>query len=78
MVKKTIDLTKRENRTKNIAQPKPTTKDKNQTQNTKPQHPEKRELKPQFKANFIKEVETTRKEGKFTEVNDFAKKFNRE
>ena len=36
------------------------------------------ELEPQFRPEFIKEIDEARKKGKFVEIKDFAKEFGTE
>ena len=36
------------------------------------------ELEPQFRLEFIKEIDEARKKGKFVEIKDFAKEFGTE
>jgi hypothetical protein len=76
MVKSVVDLTERESRIINIVKAKYGLKDKSQALSIILKRYEECELEPQFKPEFIKEVEDIRRKGKFVEVKDFAKEFN--
>jgi hypothetical protein len=78
MVKNVVDLTERENRIINIVKAKYGLKDKSQALSIILKRYEECELEPQFRPEFVKEVEEARKKGKFIEVKDFEKEFRTE
>jgi hypothetical protein len=76
LVKSIIDLTERESRVINIVKAKYGLKDKSQALSIILKRYEECELEPQLRPEFIKEIEETRKQGKFVKVKDFAEEFN--
>jgi hypothetical protein len=78
MVKSIINMTERESRIINIVKAKYGLKDKSQALSLILKHYEECELEPQFRPEFIKEIDETRKKGKFVEIKDFAKEFGTE
>ena len=76
MVKSIIDLTERESRIINIVKAKYGLKDKSQALSIILKRYEECELEPQLRPEFIKEIEETRKNGKFVKVKDFAEEFD--
>jgi hypothetical protein len=78
MVKSIINMTERESRIINIVKAKYGLKDKSQALSLILKHYEECELEPQFRPEFIKEIDEARKKGKFVEIKDFAKEFGTE
>jgi hypothetical protein len=78
MVKSVITLTEKESRIINIVKAKYGLKDKSQALSVILNRYEECELEPQLRPEFIKEIEETRKKGKFIEVKDFKKEFDTE
>jgi hypothetical protein len=78
MVKSVVTLTEKESRIINIVKAKYGLKDKSQALSIILNRYEECELEPQFRPEFIKEIEEARKKGKFIEVRDFAKEFDAE
>jgi hypothetical protein len=76
MVKSLIDLDERESRIINIVKAKYGLKDKSQALGLILKRYEECELEPQFRPEFIKEIEDARKHGKFVKVKDFAEEFD--
>ena len=68
MVKSLIDLNERESRVINIVKAKYGLKDKSQALSVIIKRYEECELEPELKPEFVKEVEETRKRGKFIKV----------
>ena len=75
MVKSLIDLDERESRVINIVKAKFGLKDKSQALSIIIKRYEECELEPELRPEFIKEIEETRKKGKFVKVKDFAEEF---
>jgi hypothetical protein len=75
MVKSLIDLNERESRVINIVKAKYGLKDKSQALSIIIKRYEECELEPQLRPEFVKEIEETRKHGKFVKVKDFAEEF---
>ena len=75
MVKNIIDLDERENRVINIVKAKYGLKDKNQALSLIIKSYEEYELEPQFRPEFIREIEEKVKNGKFVKVKDFAQEY---
>jgi hypothetical protein len=75
MVKSVINLTERESRIINIVKAKYGLKDKSQALSVILNRFEETDLEPQLRPEFIREIEETRKKGKFVEVKDFPKEF---
>ena len=75
MVKSIIDLSERENRIINIVKAKYGLKDKSQALSIIVKRYEECELEPQLRPEFVKEIEETRKNGKFFKVKDFAEEY---
>jgi len=75
MVKSIVELTERESRIINIVKAKYGLKDKSQALSIILKRYEEYELEPQFRPEFIEEIEDAKKKGKFVEVKDFAKEF---
>jgi hypothetical protein len=73
MVKNVIPLNERESRIINSVKSKYGLKDKSQALNIILKRYEEYALEPQFKPEFVKEVEETEKRGKFVKVKDFVK-----
>ncbi len=78
MVKSIIDLDERENRIVNIVKAKYGLKDKSQALSIILKRYEECELEPQFRPEFVKEIQETRKHGKFVKVKNFAEEFKTE
>jgi hypothetical protein len=78
MVRSVITLTEKESRIINIVKAKYGLKDKSQALSVILNRYEECELEPQLRPEFIKEIEETRKKGKFIEVKDFKKEFDTE
>jgi hypothetical protein len=76
MVKSLIDLNERESRVINIVKAKYGLKDKSQALSIIIKRYEECELEPELKPEFVKEIEETRKHGKFIKVKDFAEEFD--
>ena len=76
MVKSLIDLNERENRVINIVKAKYGLKDKSQALSIIIKRYEECELEPELRPEFVKEIEETRKHGKFIKVKDFAEEFD--
>ncbi len=75
MVKSLIDLNERESRVINIVKAKYGLKDKSQALSIIIKRYEECELEPELRPEFVKEIEDTRKHGKFIKVKDFAQEF---
>ncbi|MCJ7560584.1 DUF2683 family protein [Candidatus Bathyarchaeota archaeon] len=71
-------MTERESRIINIVKAKYGLKDKSQALSLILKHYEECELEPQFRPEFIKEIDEARKKGKFVEIKNFAKEFGTE
>ena len=76
MVKSIIDLNERESRVINIVKAKYGLKDKSQALSIIIKRFEECELEPQFRPEFVAEIEEARKKGKFVKVKDFAQEFD--
>jgi len=76
MVKSLIDLNERESRIINIVKAKYGLKDKSQALSIIIKRYEECELEPELRPEFVKEIEETRKHGKFIKVKDFAEEFD--
>jgi len=76
MVKSLIDLNDRESRVINIVKAKYGLKDKSQALSIIIKRYEECELEPELRPEFVKEIEETRKHGKFIKVKDFAEEFD--
>ena len=76
VVKSVIDFSERENRIINIVKAKYGLKDKSQALSIILKRYEECELEPQFRPEFIKEIEEARRKGKYVKVKDFAKEFD--
>ncbi|MGD0406655.1 MAG: DUF2683 family protein [Candidatus Bathyarchaeia archaeon] len=76
MVKSLIDLNERESRVINIVKAKYGLKDKSQALSIIIKRYEECELEPELRPEFVKEIEETRKHGKFIKVKDFAEEFD--
>ncbi len=75
MVKSVINLGERESRVINIVKAKYGLKDKSQALSVIIKRYEECELEPQFRPEFVKEIEETLKKGKFVKVKDFAQEY---
>ncbi len=75
MVKSVINLGERESRVINIVKAKYGLKDKSQALSVIIKRYEECELEPQFRPEFVKEIEETLKKGKFVKVKDFAQQY---
>jgi hypothetical protein len=75
MVKNVIDLGERESRIINIVKAKFGLKDKSQALSLIIKRYEECELEPQFRPEFVEEVQRVAKSGKFVEVKDFAQEY---
>ena len=75
MVKNVVNLSERENRVINIVKAKYGLKDKSQALSVIINRYEECELEPELKPEFVKEIEETRKHGKFIKVKDFAQEY---
>lgn len=75
MVKSVIDLNERESRVINIVKAKYGLKDKSQALSVIIKNYEECQLEPQFRPEFVKEVEDTVKNGKFVKVKEFAEEY---
>jgi hypothetical protein len=75
LVKNVINLDERESRVINIVKAKYGLKDKSQALSVIIKRYEECELEPQFRPEFVKEVEETIKKGKFVKVKDFAEEY---
>lgn len=78
MVKSLIDLDEHESRVINIVKAKFGLKDKSQALSLIIKRYEECELEPELRPEFVKEIEETRKKGKFVKVKDFAEEFGLE
>jgi len=78
LVKSIIDLGERESRIVNIVKAKYGLKDKSQALSLILKRYEECELEPQLRPEFVKEIEKTRKHGKFVKVKNFAEEFKTE
>jgi hypothetical protein len=76
MVKSLIDLNERESRVINIVKAKYGLKDKSQALSIIIKRYEECELEPELRPEFVKEIDETRKHGKFIKVKDFAEEFD--
>ena len=76
MVKSLIDLKEHESRVINIVKAKYGLKDKSEALSIIIKRYEECELEPELRPEFIKEIEETRKHGKFIKVKDFAEEFD--
>jgi hypothetical protein len=77
MVKSLIDLDERESRIINIVKAKYGLKDKSQALSLILKRYAECELEPQFRPEFVKEIEDARRQGKFVKVKkDFAEEFD--
>ena len=76
MVKNVIDLGEKENRVINIVKAKYGLKDKSQALSVIINRYEECELEPELRPEFVKEIEETRKHGKFIKVKDFAQEYS--
>jgi hypothetical protein len=76
--KSVIDLSERENRIVNIVKAKYGLKDKSQALSIILKSYEECELEPELRPEFVKEIEDTRRHGKFVKVKDFAAGFKTE
>jgi hypothetical protein len=76
MVKSLINLSEHESRIVNIVKAKYGLKDKNQALSLILKRYEECELEPSLRPEFVAEIETARKHGKFVKVKDFAEEFN--
>jgi hypothetical protein len=75
MVKSLVDLGERESRIINIVKAKYGLKDKSQALSVIIKRYEECELEPQFRPEFIKEIEDSLKKGKFVKVKNFAEEY---
>ncbi len=75
MVKSLVELKERESRVINIVKAKYGLKDKSQALSIIIKSYEECELEPELRPEFVKEIEETRKHGKFIKVKDFAEEF---
>lgn len=75
MVKSVINLSERESRIVNIVKAKYGLKDKSQAISIILKRYEECELEPEFRPEFVKEMEEARSHGKFLKVKDFSKEF---
>jgi hypothetical protein len=75
MVKNVIELGERENRVINIVKAKYGLRDKSQALSVIINRFEECELEPELRPEFVKEIEETRKHGKFKNVKDFAQEY---
>ena len=78
MVKSIINMTERESRIINMVKAKYGLKDKSQALSLILKRYEECELEPQFRPEFIEEIDEARKKGKFVEIKDFVKEFGTE
>ena len=76
MVKNVVDLGEKENRVINIVKAKYGLKDKSQALSVIINRYEECELEPELRPEFVKEIEETRKHGKFLKIKDFAQEYN--
>lgn len=76
MVKSLIDLNEHESRVVNIVKAKYGLKDKSQALSVIIKSYEEQQLEPELRPEFIKEIEETRKRGKFVKVKNFAEEFD--
>jgi hypothetical protein len=75
MVKNVIDLGEKENRVINIVKAKYGLKDKSQALSVIINRYEECELEPELRPEFVKEIEETRKHGKFLKIKDFPQEY---
>jgi hypothetical protein len=75
MVKSIVNLNEEENRVINIVKAKYGLKDKSQALSIIVKRFEEHELELELRPEFVKEIEDTRKKGKFIKVKNFAKEF---
>jgi hypothetical protein len=75
MVKSLVDLGERESRVINIVKAKFGLKDKSQALSIIIKSYEECELEPEFRPEFVEEVQETLKKGKFKKVEDFEKEY---
>jgi hypothetical protein len=75
MVKNVINLGEKENRVINIVKAKYGLKDKSQALSVIINRYEECELEPELRPEFVKEIEETRKNGKFLKIKDFAQEY---
>lgn len=75
MVKSLVELNEHESRVINIVKAKYGLKDKSQALSIIIKSYEECELEPELRPEFVKEIEETRKHGKFIKVKDFAEEF---
>ena len=75
MVKSLINLNERESRIINVVKAKYGLKDKSQALSIILKRYEETELEPHLRPEFVKEIEDSRKNGKFVKVKDFAQEF---
>lgn len=75
MVKSLVTLSERESRIINIVKAKYGLKDKSQALSVIIKRYEECELEPQFRPEFVKEIEETLKKGKYVKVKDFAEEY---
>ena len=75
MVKNVVDLGERENRVINIVKAKYGLRDKSQALSVIINRYEECELEPELRPEFVKEIEETRKHGKFLKIKDFAQEY---
>ncbi len=78
MVKSVINLSEQENRIVNVVKAKYGLKDKSQAISLILKRYEECALEPQFRPEFVKEIQQTREHGKFVKVKDFAEEFKTE
>jgi len=76
MVNNVVDLGEKENRVINIVKVKYGLKDKSQALSVIINRYEECELEPELRPEFVKEIEETRKHGKFLKIKDFAQQYN--
>jgi hypothetical protein len=76
MVKSLIDLNERESRVINVVKAKYGLKDKSEALSVIIKRYEECELEPELRPEFVKDIEETRKHGKFIKVKDFAAEFS--
>jgi hypothetical protein len=76
MVKNVIDLGEKENRVINIVKAKYGLKDKSQALSVIINRYEECELEPELRPECVKEIEKTRKHGKFLKIKDFPQEYN--
>jgi Protein of unknown function (DUF2683) len=76
MVKNVVNLGEKENRVINIVKAKYGLKDKSQALSVIINRYEECELEPELRPEFVKEIEETRKHGKFLKIKDFPQEYN--